>query len=155
MAFLTFPTIVVWRLGGDDVIAPFSCCRDNIDARHILLHRTAKCPQLNLIGATGHVGLLPTDWRTTRGRLEYRLYSANRLGRGESHYSIFVCASSWLVFNLHTATSHASLAYRKQLPPQRTVGTIGSAWQESAPSKETTGPAPTRKTTGWCIKLRE
>jgi len=40
-------------------------------------------------------------------------------------------------------TSHASIAYRKQLPPQRTVGTIGSIWQESTPSKETTGPAQT------------
>ena len=26
-------------------------------------------------------------------------------------------------------------------PPQQTVGTIGSVWQESTPSKETTGPA--------------
>ena len=34
-------------------------------------------------------------------------------------------------------------AYRKQLPPQRTVGTIGSVWQESTPWKETTGPAQT------------
>jgi len=25
--------------------------------------------------------------------------------------------------------------------PQRTVGTIGSVWQKSTPSKETTGPA--------------
>ena len=40
-------------------------------------------------------------------------------------------------------TTHASIAYRKQLPPQRTVGTIGSVWQESTPSKETTGPAQT------------
>jgi len=31
----------------------------------------------------------------------------------------------------------------KELPPQRTVGTIGSAWQESTPSKETLGPAQT------------
>jgi len=38
-------------------------------------------------------------------------------------------------------TSHASIAYRKQLTPQRTVGIIGSVWQESTPSKETTGPA--------------
>jgi len=38
-------------------------------------------------------------------------------------------------------TSHASIAYRKQLPPQRTVGTIGSVWQESTHSMETTGPA--------------
>jgi len=38
-------------------------------------------------------------------------------------------------------TSHASIAYRKQIPPQRTVCTIGSVWQESTPSKETTGPA--------------
>jgi len=36
-------------------------------------------------------------------------------------------------------TSHASIAYRKQLPPQQTVGTIGSVWQESTFSKETTG----------------
>ena len=36
-----------------------------------------------------------------------------------------------------------SIAYRKQLPPQRTVGTIGSVWQGSTPSKETTGPAQT------------
>jgi len=38
------------------------------------------------------------------------------------------------------STSHASIAYGKQLHPQRTVGTIGSVWQESTPSKETTGP---------------
>ena len=37
-----------------------------------------------------------------------------------------------------------SIAYRKQLPPQWTVGAIGSVWQESTPSKETTGPAKTR-----------
>jgi len=40
-------------------------------------------------------------------------------------------------------TSHASIAYREQLPPQRTVGTFGSVWQESTPSKETTGSAQT------------
>jgi len=40
-------------------------------------------------------------------------------------------------------TSHASIAYRKQLLPQRTVGTIGSVRQERTPSKETTGPAQT------------
>jgi len=40
-------------------------------------------------------------------------------------------------------TSHASIAYRKQLPLQRTVGTIGSVWLESTPSKETMGPAQT------------
>jgi len=34
-------------------------------------------------------------------------------------------------------TSHASISYREQLPPQRTAGTIGSVWQESTPSKET------------------
>jgi len=34
-------------------------------------------------------------------------------------------------------TSHASIAYREQLPPQRTAGTIGSVWQESTPPKET------------------
>jgi len=39
------------------------------------------------------------------------------------------------------ATSHASIAYRKQLSPQLTMGAIGSVWQESTPSKETTGPA--------------
>jgi len=44
-------------------------------------------------------------------------------------------------------TSHASIAYRKQLPPQRTVGTISSVWLESTPSKETTGPAQTRQAT--------
>ena len=38
---------------------------------------------------------------------------------------------------------HASITYHKQLTPQRTVGTIGSVWQESTPSKETTGPAQT------------
>jgi len=47
------------------------------------------------------------------------------------------------------STSHASIAYRKQLPPQRTVGTIGSVWQESTPSKETTGPAQTRQAKGY------
>jgi len=40
-------------------------------------------------------------------------------------------------------TSYASIAYRKQLHLQRIVGTIGSVWQESTPSKETTGPAQT------------
>jgi len=40
-------------------------------------------------------------------------------------------------------TSHARIAHHEQLPPQRTVGTIGSVWQESTPSKETTGPAQT------------
>jgi len=35
--------------------------------------------------------------------------------------------------------SHANTAYHKQLPPQRTVGTIGSVWQESTPSKELRG----------------
>ena len=40
-------------------------------------------------------------------------------------------------------TSHASTAYRKQLTPQPIVGTIGIVWQESTPSKETTGPAQT------------
>jgi len=51
-------------------------------------------------------------------------------------------------FNLEfgiNKTSQASIAYRKQLPPQPTVGTIGSVWRESTPSKETTGPAQTRK----------
>jgi len=33
--------------------------------------------------------------------------------------------------------------FRKQVPPQGTVGAIGSEWQESAPSKETTRPAQT------------
>jgi len=46
------------------------------------------------------------------------------------------CNNRWTYF-----TSHASIAYRKQPPRQRTVGTIGSALQESTPSKETTGPA--------------
>jgi len=50
---------------------------------------------------------------------------------------------------------HASIAYRKQLPPQRTVGTIGSVWQESTPSKETTGPAQTRKAKGYESKQSE
>ena len=31
--------------------------------------------------------------------------------------------------------SHAGIAYRKQLPSQRTVGAIGSEWHESTPSK--------------------
>ena len=39
--------------------------------------------------------------------------------------------------------SHANIAYRKQLPPQWTAGTIGSEWHESTPSKETTRPART------------
>jgi len=30
-----------------------------------------------------------------------------------------------------STTSHASIAYRKQLPSQRAVGIIGSVWQES------------------------
>jgi len=45
---------------------------------------------------------------------------------------------------LFMPTSHASVAYCKQLPPQRTVGAIGSAWHESTLSKETTRPAQTR-----------
>ena len=36
-----------------------------------------------------------------------------------------------------------AIAYREQLHPQRIVGTIGSVWQESTPSKEITGPAQT------------
>ena len=67
------------------------------------------------------------------------------------------------VFNL------TSIAYHKQLPPQRTVGTIGSVWQESNHSKETTEPAPTntqaklwkrtvgnskRRTRGLCLSPR-
>jgi len=44
-------------------------------------------------------------------------------------------------------TSHASIACRKQLLPQRAVGTIGSVWQESTPSKETTGLAQTNTNT--------
>jgi len=44
---------------------------------------------------------------------------------------------------MNIPTSHASIAHRKQLPPQQTVGTIGTVWQESTPSKETTGPAHT------------
>jgi len=44
---------------------------------------------------------------------------------------------------LKLSYSHTSIAYHKQLHPQRTVGTIGSVWQESTPSKETTGPAQT------------
>jgi len=40
-------------------------------------------------------------------------------------------------------TSHVSIAYRKQLPPQRMVGTIGSEWNESTLSKETMRPAQT------------
>ena len=49
-------------------------------------------------------------------------------------------------------TSHASIAYRKQLTPQRTVGTIGSVWQESTPSKETTGPAQTNTQSKTAVK---
>ena len=43
--------------------------------------------------------------------------------------------------SLIAQTSHVSIVDRKQRPPQRTVGTIGSVWQESTPSKENTGPA--------------
>jgi len=39
--------------------------------------------------------------------------------------------------------AHSSIAYRKELPPQWTMGTIGPVWQKSASSKETTGPAQT------------
>jgi len=49
--------------------------------------------------------------------------------------------SQWKQYIQHLTTSYASVAYRKQIPPQWTVGTIGSVWQESTPSKETTGPA--------------
>jgi len=59
------------------------------------------------------------------------------------------CATIRRITIAHTLelvyTSHASIAYRKQLPPQQTVGTIGSVWQEITPSKETMGPAQTRK----------
>jgi len=47
--------------------------------------------------------------------------------------------ASPIASNYPLNTSHASIAYRKQLPPQRTVGTIGSVRQESTPSKETMG----------------
>ena len=40
-------------------------------------------------------------------------------------------------------TSHANIVYRKQLPPQRTVSTIGSKWHENNPLKETMRPAQT------------
>jgi len=46
-------------------------------------------------------------------------------------------------YDITVCTSHASIAYRKRLQPQRAVGTIGSVWEESTPSKETTGPAQT------------
>jgi len=49
-------------------------------------------------------------------------------------------------------TSHASIAYHKQLTPQRTVGTIGSVWQESTPLKETTGPAQTNTQSETAVK---
>jgi len=52
-------------------------------------------------------------------------------------------------------TSHASIVYRKQLPLQRTVGTIGSVWLESTPSKETTGPAKTRKANAMKMNSRK
>jgi len=50
----------------------------------------------------------------------------------------------WLLFCTDACilyTSHASIAYHKPITPQRTVGTIGSLWQETTSSKETTGPA--------------
>jgi len=49
-------------------------------------------------------------------------------------------ASWWPISHekLSLQTSHASIAYRKQLPRKRTVSTIGSVWQESTPSTETT-----------------
>jgi len=55
-----------------------------------------------------------------------------------THKSGILTIESWSL-----PTSHASIAYRKQLPPQRIVGTIGSVWQKSTPSKETKGPAQT------------
>jgi len=74
------------------------------------------------------------------------VYAMRKLGRSENYHapklwinSTHSCLSADKKFN----TSHASFAYRKQLPPQRTVGTIGSVWQESTLSKETTGPAQT------------
>jgi len=53
--------------------------------------------------------------------------------------------SNWIGFAtvIIYDTSHASIAYRKQLPPQRMVGTIGSEWHESTPLKETTRAAQT------------
>jgi len=54
---------------------------------------------------------------------------------------IYACLNNSCCITLYT--SDASIAYRKQLHPQRTVGIIGSVWQESTPSKETTGPAQT------------
>jgi len=44
-------------------------------------------------------------------------------------------------FNINISTSHASIAYRKQLPPQRTVGGNGRVRNESTPSKEASLPA--------------
>jgi len=62
---------------------------------------------------------------------------------------VFIVVTTVQLLPMCYATNHASIAYRKQLPPQRTVGTIGSVWQESTPSKETTGPAQTRKAKGY------
>jgi len=57
----------------------------------------------------------------------------------------FVSVATIKTNTIKTATtSHASVAYHKQLPPQqRTVGTIGSEWRESASLKETTRRAQT------------
>ena len=44
-----------------------------------------------------------------------------------------------------TIVIKTTITYCKELPRQRTVGTIDSVWQESTPSKETAGPAQTRK----------
>ena len=56
----------------------------------------------------------------------------------------FVSIATIKTNTIKTATtSHASVAYHKQLPPQRTVGTIGGEWRESTSSKETTRRAQT------------
>jgi len=68
-------------------------------------------------------------------------------GRVKSWLQSFDWAGGVLKVDFDTITlDFDSIAYRKQIPPQRTVGIIGSVWQESTPLRETTGPAQTRKT---------
>ena len=103
-----------------------ACCCDYVN-----LHWTDHFVIIHLLRAKNcesPLWLWSTDW--WRSTLQER----------RSH-AVGGCQVRYFIPSL--LTSHASIAYRKQLPPQWTVGTIGGVWQKSTPSKETTGPAQT------------
>ena len=54
---------------------------------------------------------------------------------------VFAYMINVILLSLIMITSHASIAYRKQLPPQRTVGGNGRVRNESTLSKEASLPA--------------